>query len=304
MQYLYAIEISDFEDTKEHHKNLLKGIESIHDQFILQISFLIEIFNKSKSTYSISQKNLFNDASSKYSNKKMSNNKFLELISANSRITKLINDRVFINWEVDYKYVNIIYNEFIDSDFYNYYIKTEENSFEHDKKLVRDLCRKIIIPNESLQEFLEEKNIFWMDDYPLSNTMLIKFIKNCSAKNIEDYFYFDLYSNASDKKYANDLANLSLRNFKENNKLINKYVSNWDVDRIAKIDLVILNLAITEIKDFKLIPVKVSLNEYIEISKDYSSEKSSFFINGVLDKFVKDLIEKKSLIKEGRGLRE
>ena len=134
--------------------------------------------------------------------------------------------------------------------------------------------------------------------------MLIKFIKNCSAKNIEDYFYFDLYSNASDKKYANDLANLSLRNFKENNKLINKYVSNWDVDRIAKIDLVILNLAITEIKDFKLIPVKVSLNEYIEISKDYSSEKSSFFINGVLDKFVKDLIEKKSLIKEGRGLRE
>ncbi len=100
------------------------------------------------------------------------------------------------------------------------------------------------------------------------------------------------------------LAAISLRNFKENNKLINKYVSNWDVDRIAKIDLVILNLAITEIKDFKLIPVKVSLNEYIEISKDYSSEKSSFFINGVLDKFVKDLIEKKSLIKEGRGLRE
>ena len=97
---------------------------------------------------------------------------------------------------------------------------------------------------------------------------------------------------------------MCVRNFKNNNDLINKYVSNWDIDRIAKIDLVILNLAITEIREFKLIPVKVSLNEYIEISKDYSTEKSSFFINGVLDKYIKDLLENNSLIKEGRGLRE
>jgi N utilization substance protein B len=134
--------------------------------------------------------------------------------------------------------------------------------------------------------------------------MILKFIKNCTVKSFDKNFYFKLYSNSSDKKYSNDLANLSLRNFKKNNELINKYVSNWDVDRIAKIDLVILNLAITEIIDFKLIPVKVSLNEFIEISKDYSTEKSSFFINGILDKLVKDLLEKKSLIKEGRGLRE
>tara|TARA_B100000927_G_C16108895_1_gene326337 strand:- start:33 stop:515 length:483 start_codon:yes stop_codon:yes gene_type:complete len=160
------------------------------------------------------------------------------------------------------------------------------------------------MPNEKFQEFLEEKNIFWMDDFPLVNTMILKFIKNCTVKSFDKNFYFKLYSNNSDKKYSNDLANLSLRNFKKNNELINKYVSNWDVDRIAKIDLVILNLAITEIIDFKLIPVKVSLNEFIEISKDYSTEKSSFFINGILDKLVKDLLEKKSLIKEGRGLRE
>jgi len=160
------------------------------------------------------------------------------------------------------------------------------------------------MPNEKFQEFLEEKNIFWMDDFPLVNTMILKFIKNCTVKSFDKNFYFKLYSNSSDKKYTNDLTNLSLRNFKKNNGLINKYVSNWDVDRIAKIDLVILNLAITEIIDFKLIPVKVSLNEFIEISKDYSTEKSSFFINGILDKLVKDLLEKKSLIKEGRGLRE
>ena len=86
--------------------------------------------------------------------------------------------------------------------------------------------------------------------------------------------------------------------------LINKYAANWDIERLAKVDLVIINLAISELKEFKDIPVKVTLNEYIEISKDYSTEKSSFFINGILDKIVKDLIKNNSLIKEGRGLRE
>jgi N utilization substance protein B len=185
----------------------------------------------------------------------------------------------------------MIYNEFINTDLFKHYISSDDISFDLDRKLIYNLCKDIIMPNEKFQEFLEEKNIFWMDDFPLVNTMILKFIKNCKVKSFDKNFCFKLYSNSSDKKYSNDLANLSLRNFKKNNELINKYVSNWDVDRIA-------------ILDFMLIPVIVSLNEFIEISKDYSTEKSSFFINGILDKLVKDLLEKKSIIKEGRGLRE
>ena len=304
MQYLYALEISDFEDTKEHHKNLLSGIKSIHDLFLLQISFLIQIFNKAKSAYSISKASISGNVSLKYSNERFSKNIFLDLISKNLKIISLINSRKFIDWEIDFKYVNLIYNDLVNSEIFNDYINSDEKSYELDKKLVYNLCKEVIIPNEKFQEFLEEKNIFWMDDFPLVNTMLLKYIKKSSIKSLDKDFYFELYTNVSDKKYADDLANLSIRNFKNNNDLINKYVSNWDIDRIAKIDLVILNLAITEIREFKLIPVKVSLNEYIEISKDYSTEKSSFFINGVLDKYIKDLLENNSLIKEGRGLRE
>ena len=304
MQYLYALEISDFEDTKEHHKNLLRGIESIHDLFLLQISFLIQILNKAKSAYSISKASISGNISLKYSDERFSKNIFLDLISKNSKIISLINSRKFIDWEIDFKYVNLIYNDLVNSEIFNDYINSDEKSYELDKKLVYNLCKEVIIPNDKFQEFLEEKNIFWMDDFPLVNTMLLKYIKKSSIKSLDKDFYFELYTNVSDKKYADDLANLSIRNFKNNNDLINKYVSNWDIDRIAKIDLVILNLAITEIREFKLIPVKVSLNEYIEISKDYSTEKSSFFINGVLDKYIKDLLENNSLIKEGRGLRE
>ena len=180
----------------------------------------------------------------------------------------------------------------------------EKKSYKIDLKFVQDIFKEIIVAEEKFQSFVEEKNIYWMDDYPLVNTLLLKLFKSSTANSLEKLFYFKLFSNISDKKYFDELANLSLKNFESNNQLISKYITNWDLDRLAKIDLVIINLAITELVNFKEIPIKVSLNEYIEISKDYSTEKSSLFINGILDKIVKDLVKNNSLIKEGRGLRE
>ncbi len=304
MQYLYAVEMSGFEDTKEHYKNLINGIDSIHELYLFQISMLVELLEKAKNKYNISKKGVSGNISSKYSNKKFSENKFLKLISSNSRVLDLISSCKFIDWNLDYKYTNLIYDKIIESELYTNYISNETNTFEADSKFIYDTFKEIIVPNENFQSFLEEKNIYWMDDFAFVNTLILKFIKNVSEKNFQKVFYTKVFSTPSDKKFSNDLANLSLRSFKENNSQINSYVTNWDIDRLAKIDLVILNLAFTEIKNFKDIPVKVSLNEYIEISKDYSTEKSSFFINGILDKIVKDLINKNSIIKEGRGLRE
>lgn len=304
MQYLYAVEMSGFEDTKEHYKNLINGIDSIHELYLFQISMLVELLEKAKNKYNISKEGISGNISSKYSNKKFSENKVLKLISSNSKVLDLISSCKFIDWNLDYKYTSLIYDKIIESELYINYISDETNNFEADSKFIYDMFKEIIVPNENFQSFLEEKNIYWMDDFAFVNTLILKFIKNVSEKNFKKVFSTKVFSTPSDKKFTNDLANLSLRSFKENNSQINSYVTNWDIDRLAKIDLVILNLAFTEIKYFKEIPVKVSLNEYIEISKDYSTEKSSFFINGILDKIVKDLINKNSIIKEGRGLRE
>ncbi len=304
MQYLYAAEISDFEDTKEHYKNLTNSIHSAHNLYLLQISLLIEILNKAKSKYNISRSGISGNISDKYSNKKFSENIFLNDLASNSKILDLIKVKDFINWEVDYKYVNLTYDNIINSDIYNVYINDETKSFQNDIKFVQNIFKEIIVSDEKFQLFIEDKNIYWMDDFPLVNTIILKYLKNLNRDNYEKLFHFKLFSNISDKKFSDDLANYSLINFTSNNQLINKYTANWDLERLAKVDLVIINLALTELKNFKEIPVKVSLNEYIEISKDYSTEKSSFFINGILDKIVKDLINNKSLIKEGRGLRE
>lgn len=304
MQYLYAAEISDFEDTKEHYKNLTRSIHSIHNLYLFQISFLIEILSKATNKYNISKESISGNISNIYTNKRFSENIFLNDLASNLKIDKLIKSKDFINWEVDFNYVNIIYDKIIKSDLYDSYISNETKSFQIDIQFVHDIFKEIIVTDEKFQTFIEEKNIFWMDDFPLTNTLLLKFFKNSTKDNYEKLFHFKLFTNVSDKKFSDDLANYSLRNFESNNKIISEYITNWDIERLAKIDLVIINLAITELKIFKEIPIKVSLNEYIEISKDYSTEKSSFFINGILDKIVKDLISNNSLIKEGRGLRE
>ena len=294
MQYLYAAEISDFEDTKQHYKNLSNSIHSIHDLFLLNISLLIEIFKKAVNKYKISNESISGNISNIYSNEKFSKNQFLKQIFSNSKILELISSKDFINWDIDYKFVNLIYDKIIHSDIYSAYLGCEIKSYKIDLKFVQDIFKEIIVADEKFQSFVEEKNIYWMDDYPLVNTLLLKLFKSSTANSLEKLFYFKLFSNISDKKYFDELANLSLKNFESNNQLINKYITNWDLDRLAKIDLVIINLAITELVNFKEIPIKVSLNEYIEISKDYSTEKSSLFINGILDKIVKDLVKNNS----------
>ena len=304
MQYLYAAEISDFEDTKQHYKNLSNSIHSIHDLYLLNISLLIEIFKKAVNKYKISNESISGNISYIYSNEKFSKNQFLKQIFSNSKILELISSKDFINWDIDYKFVNLIYDKIIHSDIYSKYLGCEKKSYKIDVKFIQDIFKEIIVIDEKFQSFLEEKNIYWMDDYPLVNTLLLKLFKSSTANSLEKLFYYKLFSSNSDKKYFDELANFSLKNFESNNQLINKYITNWDLDRLAKIDLVIINLAITELVYFKEIPIKVSINEYIEISKDYSTDKSSLFINGILDKIVKDLVNNNSLIKEGRGLRE
>ena len=304
MQYLYASEISDFEDTKQHYKNLSNSIHSIHDLYLLNISLLIEIFKKAVNKYKISNESISGNISDIFSNEKFSENQFLKQIFSNSRILELISSKDFINWDIDYKFVNLIYDNIINSDIYSTYLGYKKKSYKIDLKFVQDIFKEIIVADEKFQSFIEDKNIYWMDDYPLVNTLLLKLFKNLTENSLGELFYFKLFSNIPDKKYFDELANLSLKNFESNNQLINKYITNWDLDRLAKIDLVIINLAITELFNFKEIPIKVSLNEYIEISKDYSTEKSSLFINGILDKIVKDFVNNNSLIKEGRGLRE
>ena len=179
-----------------------------------------------------------------------------------------------------------------------------ELSFKNDKDFVSRLYKDVIVKDEKLYSYLEDKNINWVDDLPLVNTIILKLINKSKKVNLKKYLLPKLYKDSKDKLFAKKLLKMTLENYSKYNKEISKKTKNWDSERIAKLDYIMLNMAVCELVEFKTIPIKVTLNEYIEISKEYSTPKSNIFINGVLDSIVKDFTKKRKIIKEGRGLHE
>ena len=304
MQIIYALKISDFEYTKETEKKLLESIDSTYELYLILISFLIEILKKAQEKHLISQKKLLSDQNNIYDNKKFIKNQFLNLLKSNHLFNEEIKKRNLNLWHLDFKYVDLIYENLTKSELFSDYIDNDEISYENDRNFVAKFYKNIIVTNDKLYSYLEDRNINWMDDFPLINTIILKLINKSKGVNSKTYFLPKLYKDNQDKIFAKDLLKITLKNYNNYNNEISKKIKNWDPDRIARLDYVMLNMALCELVEFKTIPIKVTLNEYIEISKEYSTPKSNVFINGILDSIVKDFTKTGKIIKEGRGLHE
>ena len=206
------------------------------------------------------------------------------------------------NWELDAEYVDVIFKAITASDLYKDYLQTRTSSFKEDKEFIVDIFKEVIAPNDKLYEYIEDKNLTWLDDLPTINTTILKLLRKAKPSNSESHFIPKLYKDVDDKQFAIDLFRKTLLNKSALNKEVELKTQNWDSDRIATVDFVLLQMAICELKNFPSIPVKVTINEYLEIAKEYSTPKSSVFINGILDKLVKEYEEDGKLNKIGRGL--
>lgn len=171
-----------------------------------------------------------------------------------------------------------------------------------DRKFIEKLYNKIILVAEDLYQVLEEQSIYWNDDVEFVISMITKTLKKFNEYSDSDQRLLPMYKDQEDRDFAKDLIRKSIVNHDELRELIKEHSKNWDVERIAFMDILIMQLAITEFLYFPSIPTKVSLNEYIELSKYYSTEKSRNFINGILDKTLKDLKRSGKINKAGRGL--
>ena len=298
MQYLYSFQYIENEDTKVHKKYFNDCFSSVNSLFITYVSLIIELQKKSQKQLNISKKSISGIQNKRYLSKKFSQNLLIKNWANDRIISEQIANKNNVNWDINFKLVDNLYNEIIASEIYDKYIFTENSSFEIDKKFVSNIFSEILIQNDKFYDFIQDTNIFWSDDFPFVNSLIMKSIKNSKNKCFDSLLTFELFSSKTDENFANSLFESAMLSHKSNLLLINKYLKNWDVERIAKIDLILMSLAISEIVNIDSIPIKVSLNEYIEIAKDYSSEKSNFFINGVLDKISRDLKKNKKLTKE------
>ena len=198
-----------------------------------------------------------------------------------------------------------LHNKLVETDFFNLYMNKPTVTYDDHKQLVLDMISELIAVDEDFEQAMEEKNIFWNDDFELVLSIVYKTVKNMRESYSENtVFFISSYNEEEDLDFAKTLFRKSILDMKENMEIIDQFTANWELDRISEMDKLIMDIAIAELKYFPSIPVKVTLDEFIEISKNYCSPKSSSFINGVLDKVVILLKEKNQIKKIGRGLME
>ncbi len=304
MQLIYALKISDFNYDKDINHQLFKSLEDIYDLYLILISLMIEVQIKAETYLKIAQKKHLATSDDINPNKKFINNRMLLLLRTNKLIEGELKKRKLNVWKLDNEYVDAVFHDLIKSDLYSDYLSDSNDDFNSDKIFIVSFFKKIVATNEKLYNYLEDKNITWSDDFPVVNTSIVKMLNKSNDDSPMSYFIPTLFKDSDDKEFAGDLLKLTVNNFKTYNDEISKKTANWDPDRIANIDYVILNLAISEFLNFPTIPLKVTINEYIELSKEYSTPKSNVFVNGILDAIVKDYSKNGLINKEGRGLVE
>lgn len=302
MQTLYAFKRDEGDSFNDDIKFLHASIHGMFNLYLLLISILpalqkkgIDYIEKSK------QKHLATDAD-KNPNRKFVNNEVLQLISQNTQLAEIISKNKEINWDLDSEYIDILFKEILKSELYSDYMQTRTSNFTADKQFIIDMFQEIIAPNEKLYSYLEDKNLTWLDDLPSINTAILKLLRKVKPTSPAGHFLPTLLKDEDDIKFAEDLLKKAILNKSKLLKTIEERTKNWDSDRIADIDYILLQMGVCEVIYFPSIPVKVTINEYLEIAKEYSTPKSSIFINGILDRLVKDYQETGDLNKIGRGL--
>jgi transcription antitermination protein NusB len=207
-----------------------------------------------------------------------------------------------LSW-VNYSHIpRLLYNKMITWDVYEKYMQEEIHNYQSDKKFLIKLITDLFANSEDLQSNLEEQSIFWNDDMEYISAMVEKTLKKFKAESGENTQLMPLYKNEEDEEFVKILFRKAILNSKKCSELIDKNTTNWEVDRIALMDILVMQLAVTEVLEFPEIPVKVTLNEYIEIAKYYCTSKSSTFVNGILDNIVKEIRDEGLFNKFGRGL--
>lgn len=302
LQSLYSFFHDEKKDMVKQEKDLLKSIETIYDLYIYLILIFKEIRLSADRLMEERKRKRLPTAEDLNPNRKFVDGALLLKINSSlSLANEKTNRRLGWTSEED-SLIKSLYTKIIALPDYVAYMADEEKSFEKEKKLLITIYKKLISEDESLKQHLFETNIHWSSDFLLVNVCVAKTLEGCTED--KDFELMPLYKADDDKDFMIELFRKTILTDSENIALITEKIANWEPDRIATMDFILMKMALSEVMSFPGIPVKVTLNEYIEISKLYSSPKSNTFINGILDAIVKDLKKKGKFTKVGRGLIE
>lgn len=300
LQAFYAFFQSNNEDVLKGEKELFHSIEKIYDLYVfilmlfpsLKRQALIQIEEAKRSEYLRQDIHILKTG--------FIDNQLVDLIEQSKVLQKISKDRK-INWEGDVEndLTKKIFKEVYQTDYYKNLLQSESTSFNDDKDALVQLYKKEICNLEKLHHFFDEKSIYWQDDLDHVSSMILKTLKSITED--QELEILPLWKE-DEYEFTQNLFRKAVLQKEENDAVLQTYSKNWEKERLATMDSLLMNLAMTEALEFSSIPIKVTLNEYIEISKFYSTPKSNSFINGILDRIFEDYKKDGKLVKRGRGL--
>jgi N utilization substance protein B len=301
MQTLYSYFQQDKADIGFYEKELFKSLDKIYDLYVYVLALFNDIHHTAHLVIEENKNKRLPSKEDLDPNLKFINNHLLVALSHSSELKKEISNRK-ISWQNDFDLVRKLYSEIRGTDIYKAYMAAPEQSVKEDKQFLISIATEFLYEHELLNHLFEEKNMHWADDTFGAFSMVSRTFE---AYNSGTLHLQPLYKDAQDDmNFISILFRKTIAGDKEYETLIDQKTKNWELDRIASMDVLLMKMAIAEFLNVSNVPVKVSLNEYIDISKEYSTPNSKTFINGVLDKIIAELKQGNKIQKTGRGLME
>lgn len=300
IKVLYAHIESESDNLQASEKSLVASIDKTYDLYFQMLGLIADIARYAEERQEIARHKKLPTREDLNPNRKFVENSVIARIADDEAVKAYIGKHA-LGWSQYPELIREIYNRLINAEYYRKYMTSDQRSFKEDLQLVTDFYTFELESDESLENVLEEQSILWSDDLGFALLMVLRTLSGMRESQTSVKL-LPKFKSPEDLEFAKTLFETAALQFKQNQTYIDKFTRNWDIERIAFMDILIMSTAITEIVTFPSIPVKVSLDEYIEISKYYSTQGSSTFINGVLDKVVESLESEGKIKKTGRGL--
>ena len=300
MQALYSFSQHEKGDIKLFEKELFKSIDKIYELYLYILSLINDLQHVALVNIDDKKHKRLPNQEDLNPNLKFVNNLLIQAISQNKALKKEIQKRN-ISWQNDFDVVRKIYNEIKAGNLYKNYLAIPVNNINEDRDFLVSVITEHLSQSELLSSLFEEKNMHWADD---SFVAFNSVIRNFEAFEGEFKLMPLLKDETDDMEFMKILFSKTIIYKKDLEELIDKHTQNWEIERIANMDMLLMEMAITEILHIPNVPVKASLNEYIDISKEYSTPNSKTFVNGVLDKIIAELKRENKIVKSGRGLKD
>lgn len=296
IQILYAFYKGEGKTSLMVEKELFHSVERTYDLYYHLLNLVVLITDYAASRIESKRNKLRPSPEDINPNTRFVDNTFVDQLRKNKQFVGYLSDRK-LSWVNHPEMIRELYEEIISCDFYQEYMEQDDVDYQYDKDIWRKIFKRIILQNENLDNSIEDQSIFWTDDVEIVVSFIIKTIKRFEKDSGAEQALLPMFKDEEDAEFARKLLRGVLKNGNTYRDVIDKHTQNWELDRIAFMDILIMEVALSELMDFPTIPVNVTLNEYIEIAKNYSTDKSGTFINGVLDNIVRQLKTENKLIK-------